>query len=158
MEMRHLDYISSDVKLTSGNRMSEMEMTYCPEFGYRMSDFGIRNQYASLLCLSPSTFLSSLSFFLLFFLILACKSCNLSRMNFHEVVFTKILNPSCLYWNHNLWIVESLEHITPCNISVSQFIRILSVSVWVRYQLLDIFHLHNFFNFTFFFTHTFVSN
>ena len=115
------NYTSSDVKLTSGNRMSEMEMTYCPEFGYRMSDFGIRNQYASLLCLSPSTFLSSLSFFLLFFLILACKSCNLSRMNFHEVVFTKILNPSCLYWNHNLWIVESLEqtHHSPQHFSIT---------------------------------------
>ena len=127
------------------------------DIGCRISEFGISKllSYAFLFLLFFLPFFSSL---LLFFLILACKSCNLSRMNFHEVVFTKILNPSCLYWNHNLWIVESLEHITPCNISVSQFIRILSVSVWVRYQLLDIFHLHNFFNFTFFFTHTFVSN
>ena len=37
---------SSDVGLTSGNRMSELDLTYCPEFGFRISDSGIRKQYA----------------------------------------------------------------------------------------------------------------
>ena len=41
-----IKYISSDAGLTSGNRMSELDLKNCPEAGIRISEIGIRKQYA----------------------------------------------------------------------------------------------------------------